>query len=262
MLYLTIRQIEYVVAVAKAGSLTAAAEILNVSQPSLSVSLSQLEARLGQRLFARRKGARVRLTVFGEDYVQQAEALLALARRLDDPAVSRLAVEGTLLLGCFQDLAPSHLAHALQVLRRALPAVDLRWRVADFATLAREMIDGRIDISITYDLGLDSGFERIPFGEAVPHAFVGESHPLAGRDSVSLRELAGHALILFEEGLSVRHVLGLFRQVERSPVVSHRVAALEVMRSLAAIGDGVGISYTVPPGDRSYGQGALAATAC
>ena len=51
MLYISLRQYEYIVAVAEAGSLTRAAEHLNVSQPSLSVAITRVEERLGALLF-------------------------------------------------------------------------------------------------------------------------------------------------------------------------------------------------------------------
>ena len=51
MLYITLRQLEYVVAVARAGSLSEAAKTLGVSQPSLSVAITQVEDRLGLKLF-------------------------------------------------------------------------------------------------------------------------------------------------------------------------------------------------------------------
>lgn len=259
MLYVTLRQVEYVAAVARAGGLSAAAALLHVSQPSLSVALAQVEARLGQPLFLRRKGARLGLTPFGERYVAEAEALLAQARRLEDPTALRRAVEGRLSLGCFEDLAPRYLAPMLTRLREDLPGVEIRWRVAGFEALAREMLEGRVDLALTYDLGLDASFERTVVGEAVPHAFVATGHSLAGEGEVALAVLARESLILFEEGLSIRHVLSLFRAVGATPAVRHRAGSLEVMRSLAAHGEGVGISYTVPPSQLSYdGAGVVA----
>ena len=259
MLYITLRQIEYVVAVARAGSLSAAAAHLNVSQPSVSVALAQVEARLQHKLFLRRKGAPLALTSFAERYVAEAEALLALARRLEDPAQVRAALNSQITLGCFEDLAPHYLARALACLRAALPGVDLRYRVADFETLAREMIEGRIDLSLTYDLGLDASFARHQVTMAVPHAFIAAQSPLAGDAPIPLADLAQQPLILFDEGLSIRHVLRLFTGIGMVPVVRHRVKSLEVMRSLAASGEGVGIAYTVPPGGLSYGGQAVRA---
>lgn len=252
MLHLTLRQLEYVVTVARAGSLSGAATTLNVSQPSLSVALGQVEATLGEKLFIRSKGAPLRMTMFANRFVAEAETLLAMARRLEDPATIQRAVNGTVVLGCFEDLAPHHLAPILRLLRKTLPGVEIIWKIADFETLAREMREGRISLSLTYDLGLDSGFNRIALLAVAPHAFVASDHDLADRTTLTLQDIAAEPLILFEEMLSNRHTLQLFRSQGLSPTVAHRVRSLEIMRSLAAYGEGVGISYGRPPGERSY----------
>lgn len=252
MLYLTLRQYEYVAAVAQAGSLSAAAAQLNISQPSLSVALTQVEARLGQNLFIRRKGTPITLTAAGDSYVSQVEELLSLARRLEDPARMRKSMTGRLTLGLFEDLAPTYLCPLLEHLTESLAGVEFRYRIADFETLAREMLDGRIDVSVTYDLGLDGSFHKQALSRVTPCALVSDRDPLAARTSVSLMDLADRPLVLFEEGLSVRHVLGLFRKLGERPLVQHRVKSLEVMRSLAGRGPCVGISYSNPPHDRTY----------
>ncbi|AUG51958.1 LysR family transcriptional regulator [Thalassospira marina] len=263
MLYLTLRQIEYVVAVAHAGSLAQAAQNLHVSQPALSVALNLVEEKLGQKLFIRRKGSPITLTAFAQNYISEAEKLLAQAQRLEDPAALARIINGTLTLGCFDDLAPTCLAPVLQSLRAHLPDVALRWRIQDFESLARDMREGQIDLAITYDLGLDSSFDKTALRAVSPHAFIAPQNPLATLPRLHLADLATHPLILFEEGLSIRHMLNLFRMQGHNPKVIHRVRALEVMRSLAAADDGVGIAYTRPPGDVSYdGNPVLAREIC
>lgn len=252
MLQLTLRQIEYVVAVARAGSLSAAAAALNVSQPSLSVALSHVEATLGEKLFIRSKGSPLRVTTFANRFVAEAEALLAMARRLEDPETIERAVNGFVVLGCFEDLAPHYLAPMLKHLRRSLPGVEIVWRIAEFEALARDMREGRINMALTYDLGIDSSFVRTALFEVAPIAFCSSEHPFATRSCVTLKDIASEPLILFEEMLSNRHALQLFRGQGLSPAVAYRVRSLEIMRSLAANGEGVGISYALPPGDRSY----------
>ncbi|MCC0065068.1 MAG: LysR family transcriptional regulator [Defluviimonas sp.] len=252
MLYMTLRQMEYVVAVARGRSLSEAAVQLNVSQPSLSNALTQVEARLGHRLFRRRKGTATTLTPEGEVFVGEAEALLARARRLEDPARYARARTGRLGLGLFDDLAPFHLGPLLDALARALPDVEVHYSVADFEVLARDLLDGRIDMAVSYDLGLDASFRRDELARVPPQALLAPDDPLAGQARVTLAELADRPLILFNEGLSVRHMLGLFRQVGARPRVAHRVRSLEVMRSLAAGGVGTGISYSAPDTAQTY----------
>lgn len=258
MLRLTLRQIEYVAAVADSGSLTEAAARLNVSQPALSVAIAQVEQQVGITLFQRRKGRRLAPTAAAPAFLDRARELLSLAQALEDPARAGRG-EGRLRLGCFQDLAPVWLPGSLTRLRAALPGVEVVPMAVDFARLADGLREGAIDLAISYDLGLDASVRRQVLARVAPHAFLPPGAALAAQDSVTLADLARHPLILFDEGLSVRHMLRLFQSQGLHPLVRHRVATLEIMRSLAAHGEGIGISYTRPPADVAYDGTALAA---
>lgn len=255
MLYITLRQMEYVVAVDRYRSLTAAAEALNVSQPSLSVAISQVEQRLDGQLFVRRKGAPVTVTAQGREFVSRAQALIATAERLETSFNSEEKSQRPLLqpvrFGIFADLAPMWLAPILKSVRAGLPDIEIVPVIDSFSALAVGLKQGNIDIALTYDLGLDAGFDRVPVMQVAPSAFFSAVEGLP-TGSVSLQELARHRLILFEEGLSSQHVLRLFKARGLNPHVTHRVSSLEVLRSLAANGEGVGISYTCPPGRQTY----------
>lgn len=252
MLYLTLRQYEYVVAVSKAGSMSAAAQMLNISQPALSVAVATVETHLGRPLFIRRKGTPIRPTGFARGFLAEAEALLAKAAQLENPRADFNKPPQKLRIGCFSDLAPVWLAPSLKRLRAEFADIELLPLVADFETLAEGMAEGQLDLAITYDLGLDARFTRHKLSAVSPGAFVAAGDPLAQQQSVPLKQLASRDLILFDEGLSVRHMLALFSQEGVRPRVAHRVASLEVMRSFAANGEGVGISYTTPLSDHSY----------
>ena len=191
------------------------------------------------------------LTPQGRSFAARAEALLAQAAQLEDPGAPPPAARH-LTLGCFVDLAPFLLAPALRHLRARLPDVTLRYRVEPFEALIAGMTAGAIDLAVTYDLGLDGGFSRCPLYTARPHAILAPDHPLAGTTDLTLSALAEAPLILSEEGLSAQHMLTLFRRQGLSPVVAHRAASLENLRSLAAHGEGVGISYSAPPAGTSY----------
>ncbi|ODT21082.1 MAG: LysR family transcriptional regulator [Kaistia sp. SCN 65-12] len=252
MLYLSLRQLEYVVAVARAGSLTIAAQQVNVSQPALSVAITQVEGHLKQKLFHRRKGAPVTLTGFGRLFLEDAEVLLAEAARLESPGGLSQRRLGRIALGVFEDLAPGHLAPLLKLLRARFPELEIRTKVATFEVLAEAVLSGEIDVALTYDLGLDASFQRDLYAEVSPQAWLQPADPLANRDQIHLSDLVDRPLILSDQGLSIRHMLGLFRSIGVTPHIAHRAASIEVLRSLAANGEGVGISYTNPTGTLSY----------
>ena len=251
MLYLTLRHYSYVVAIADQGSLSAAAAHLNVSQPSLSNALDTIEARLQRPLFLRGRGQGVTITPDGRSFVKEAKTLIASARRLEQSGQAPLS-QTNAALGCFHDLAPFVLAPALSGLRRALPDIELRSRLGSFETLVRDMTEGAIDLAITCDIGLDARFSKRVLGHLRPHAFVAKDHPLANRTQLSLRDLVEEQLILSDDGLSVQHMVKLCQSAGFTPHLAGHAAPVEVMRSLAAHGIGIGISYSVPPSKQSY----------
>lgn len=251
MLYISLRQYEYVCAIGQYGSLSAAAQHLNVSQPALSNALTRVEDKLGYPLFARKRGAAMALTPQGRSFIEDAEALLTSAARLEN-ASDTGAVKARLRLGCFVDLAPFLLARALRQLRSILPDIAVSYRVDSFQGLISGLADGQIDLALTYGLSMDATFTRHTLYSSAPNAVMSPDHELASHSRVTIQDLAAYPLILSEEGLSAQHMLGLFRQVGQNPTIAHRAASLEIQRSLAAHNEGVAISYANPPMGVSY----------
>lgn len=240
MLSLTLRQIEYATATARHGGMSAAATALHVSQPALSVALAQLEAHLGQPLFLRRPGGRLMPTPFGQHWLDEAAAALERLSRLADPA--RLAGQ-SLRLAVFTDLAATCIGPLLAQADRGL---DLLAEPMGFEELSNALRRGRVDLALTWDLGLEAGIARQVIARIPPHAVLAPDHPLAAHDSLSLTALADQPLILTDQGLSISHMRGLFARAGLQPRIARRAASLELMRSLAANGLGVGLSYTNP----------------
>jgi DNA-binding transcriptional LysR family regulator len=243
-----LRQYQYVVAVADAGSMTEAAVALNVSQPSLSVAINRVEATVGRAIFIRRKGAAIAITPFGHRFIEQARALLRKAVALEQSAVA----ERQFVLGCFEDIAPWYLTKALRVLREHFPEMSFQGREGRFSELASAISKGRVDLAISYDIGFDERFVRQKIKEVAPVAFLAPGHPLAAFEALELPQLGDVPLILSAEELSLGYVARVFERAGVRMTVRHKTASLEMMRSLAAQGDGVGISYSNPPSKISY----------
>src|SRR5260221_11716470 len=96
-----LRPLEYFVAVGEAGSITKAAEQVNVSPPSISASIAQLEAEFGVQLFVRKHSHGLSLTAGGRVFLKEAARLLADADALHDiPGDITLKGRGPLAIGC------------------------------------------------------------------------------------------------------------------------------------------------------------------
>jgi len=259
MLPITLRQLEYATATARFGGVTAAAEALSISQPALSVALAQLESTLGQPLFLRRPGGRIMPTAFGRTWLAEAQGQLdALTRLLSgDPPAAPVR------LACFEDLAPTLLAPLLRRISAVAPDLQVDPAILPFESVNDGLRSGRIDIAITWDLGLDASCEKTVLRQVIPHAVVAADHPLAAqaKRGTTLAAVAEHPLILADQGLSLGHMRALFTARGLPFTVAHRTASLELLRSFAANGLGVGLSYTRPWGRRSQDGAALATVA-
>jgi DNA-binding transcriptional LysR family regulator len=225
---------------------------LNVSQPALSVAIAQVEERVGARLFLRRKGVAITLTAFGRLFLADAEALLTKAEELERPGGLKLRRQALVTFGILDELAPRWLAPILVLFRQMFPETEVRARSVSFDTLTEALLSGQVDIGLTYDLGLDATFERDTLMRVTPWIWLGPDDDLANRRTISLDDIADRPLILSDQDLSIQHMLGLFRRIGKIPVVRHRAASIELLRSLAANGEGVGLSYTNPTGTLSY----------
>ena len=256
MLPVTIRQIEYATATARFGGVTAAAEALHISQPALSVALAQLEATLGQPLFLRRPGGPIAQTAFGRTWLAEAQAQLDALTRLMNGKTPSAPVR----LACFEDLAPTLLAPLLKRIATNAPGLMVEPTVLPFEAISEGLRAGRIDLALTWDLGLDASCEKTILRQIAPHAVTAADHPLAAdaRRGTTLAAISQHPLILADQGLSLGHMRALFSARGLPFTVAHRTASLELLRSFAANGLGVGLSYTRPWGRRSQDGAGLA----
>src|ERR1700748_283297 len=111
-------QLRYVVAVARTGNFSRAAEQCRVSQPSLSQQIQKLEDELGERLFDRMK-RQTKLTSYGEAFLRRAVRILEetdLALREASDAKSLMS--GTLSIGVLPTIAPYLLPKAISAFAR------------------------------------------------------------------------------------------------------------------------------------------------
>lgn len=148
MINMTLKQLRYVDALARQCHFGRAAEVSAVTQPALSMQIRDLEASLGTPLFER--GAReVRLTEFGETFVERARMILRSVEELED--LARAAGErlsGRLRIGVIPTVAPYLLPQVIGELTRQYPDLDLQLRETTTAKLLHEIADGRLDTAI------------------------------------------------------------------------------------------------------------------
>ena len=231
----TLRQIEYFIATAEAGSITLAAERINISQPSISTAISQLEAELGAQLFLRRHAQGLSLTRTGRDLLIEAKQLMDQAQRLYHAACEATdTVRGTLSLGCLVTFAPMVLPEVTHSFAAAYPGARVMPQVADHETLLHDLERAELDVALSYDMQLPDEYEFTPLAELLPRSLVGESDPLAQETAVPLEELAQRDLILLDLPISRDYFLGLFARKGLTPRIGARLQQQDVIRTMVA----------------------------
>lgn len=243
----TLRQIEYFIAAGETGSITHASERINISQPSISTAISQLEQELGVQLFVRHHAQGLSLTPVGRVILAESKRLTSQAESLYAVAADATGeVRGHLSLGCFVTLAPMVMPEFSHSFTAAFPATQIQHSVGDHEQILRSLRQVEIDIAIAYDLEVPDDIAFQPLTRLPVHAVVHEGHPLADRAAVSLKELATEPLILLDLPLSRDYFLALFLKEGLSPRVAARSAHQEVVRTMVANGYGYTLANVRP----------------
>jgi len=252
MIAFSFRQLEYFVAAAEHGSISAAARARHVSQPSVSTAIAQLEETLGEPLFRRQVSRGLELTPAGQRLLGRARDILALAAGITVDEGGQRGLSGQLSLTCFQDLGPYYVPRLLAGFRERHPGVSVTLFEADLATVHRTLNVGKAELALTYDLGFDQRVERWMLARLPPYALLPADHALANQPDVSLAALAQERLILEDIAQTREYFLSLFWAHGLHPQLHQYTQTFEMQRGLVAHGYGVALSCTRPAGDHSY----------
>ena len=200
-----LRQVEYVVGVVDAGTFTAAAAALHVSQPSLSQGIARLEAELGTPLF-HRVGRGAVLSAAGAAFVGPARRMLREARLARESVEAVAEVEaGTLDIVALPTLAADPVAVAVGRFRRAHPGVVVRIAEPDSArAVADRVSDGRAEIGLTDAL---AAREDLVVEHLVDQELVLVRPPGAADTPVRVAALASIEFVTTPVGTSTRRHL-------------------------------------------------------
>jgi DNA-binding transcriptional LysR family regulator len=254
----TLRQLEYLVTVGDTGSITRAAERLNVSSPTISTAIAQIEAEFGLTLFARRHAQGLSLTQAGRQVAVQARVVLAEAGRLVDlTAEIAGTVRGPLNVGCLLTFAQIVLPGLRRSFCDRYREVTFQQSECHQSDLFRGLRDGTLDVALTYDLDIPADLQFEPLAVLPPCAVVSPDHPLAGRASVTAADLAPHPMVLLDLPMSADYFRAFFAAEGLQPLVAERTRDLTVMHGLVANDFGYSIANIRPASDRAADGRAL-----
>lgn len=243
--------------VVETGSFSKAARALQLSQPSVSTHLRQLEAALGTAL-VEKIGGRVRLTPPGAAAVAEARELLEGLRRLREAAAgAQLDVRGGLTVAASTTPANYVLPTLLGRFERSHPGVRTRLVVGNSARVLDLLSRNEADLGA---LGIEpppAAFESRPLGWDDIVIFAHRDHPLARqRGAVSPADCARHRFLIRESDSATRRLSdGWFSRHGIRPAVME-LGCPETLKRAAAAGLGIGIlskdAVSAPGGETEF----------
>ena len=248
----TLRQLEYFVVVGEEGSIAGASARVNVSSPSISAAISQLEAEFGLPLFVRKHAHGLSLTQSGRQFLTHAKRVLSEADALNRLADSISGnVQGRLTVGCLLTFAQVLLPAIRRQFEEDHPQAEVSQVEADQLVLFDKLRRGEIDVALSYDLEIPSDLEFLPLRALPPYVMMAADNPLAERDNISVSDLTDQPMVLLDLPLSSDYFLSFFDSVGSGPKIVERTRDMAVMRSLVANGFGFGIANIRPYSDLS-----------
>ncbi len=238
-----LRQLEYFVAVAEEANFTRAAERVHISQSGVSAQLRRLEEELGATLIER-NGRTSSLTAAGEAALGPARAALAAADdvRLAVDDVNEL-LRGELVIGMVVACTVAPLFDALATFHDRYPGVDVTLHEDASDRLLDLVRGGGADLALVGTAGPPpadlASLEIVSEGLV---ALVPPSHPLAGRERLTARQLAPHRVVSLPVGTGIRAAFDRWcARGGATPEIALQATAPDTVVDLAARGMGVAI---------------------
>ena len=239
----TLRQLQFFVAAAEAGSVSGAARALSISQSSVTEAIRALEDDLGVILFDRQARGLL-ITHKGSAFLRHARQILA------DVATARTAFRdeaetatGRLSLGVTSLVAGYVLSDILSRFRRAFPQVELNVIEDNGDYLQHLLIGGELDVAVLLTSSVkDRMALQVETLLVSPYRlWLPLGHALAQQEAIALEELAGQPLIQLMVDEIEESTRRLTAALPVKPEVAFRTRSVEAVRALVATGAGLAI---------------------
>lgn len=244
---LTLRQMEYFLAVLDTGSMTKAAENCHASQSATSMAIAQLEKILGAPLFTRNRKASLTPTTVALAFAEHARRSIESAEAAQAAATETLLeLSGPLRVGCLHNLARLVLPPLAQQCVERYPGIDLQLFEDSAAQLQADVRHGRIDLALVYSLQVDTDLPLTRLSEIRLHAMLPTTHHLATAESVSWRDLAQEPAILLDAPPTVERIQAQAHRIGVHLNIRWALSSMETIRSLVARGLGYSLTNTPP----------------
>ncbi len=230
------------VEVARQQGFTRASETLHVTQPAISKTIRALEEELGTPLLHRERRS-VKLTDAGRIVLERAQGVLDSLRVIEQEVVELAALRrGQLRMGMPPIVGVTFFPALLAEFHRAHPGIALELREAGSHDVEARVASRDLDVGAVVLPTDEATFETMPFVHDELRAVLHRSHPLAGRRSLVLRELAGAPFVLYRPEFALHgHILDACRHAGFKPAIVSESSHWDFIVEMVAANIGVAL---------------------
>ena len=237
----TLRQLEYIVTVHRLGRFGLAADLLGVSQPSLSAQIAAVESDLGHPLFTRNRSG-VQATAKGEALITRAQAILRQVQDLRDEMASDAPFAGRLRLGVLPSIGPYLLPQVVKSLHDTHPDLRIAVREENTRDLESGLTTGRFDAIISTPEDHPNTRQTRLFRETLWVATATDDPLAAQPGPATAQALAGRTLLTLDTGHRLaRIVYALAAQAGGTVSGDYEGTSLDSILLMAATGSGIAV---------------------
>lgn len=212
----TIKQLYTFIAVAETLHMSAAAKRLYISQPTVSLMISELEKEYNA-VFFDRSGRRLSLTTAGSAFLRQAYQVTQEYERLETLFQAPAARRG-LRAGATVTIGNTLMPRIMSRLLREKPDIQPHIVVDNTSRLEGMLLSGELDIALIEGSVRSQMVTRMPLVEDSLVVVCSRSHPFCGRERITPADLRNQNFILREQGSGTRRLFEAFMQTARIPV--------------------------------------------
>ncbi len=235
---ITVKQIQYFLALVELKHFGQAAELCSITQPALTIQIQLLEGQLGKKLFEKSYKS-IHLTRFGEQFLQKAHNII---RELNDiyalTKSDTKVLSGTMTFGAIPTIAPYLLPKLIERISQTQPSLEIHLRESITETLLKDLKYHRIDVAIIALPFETSGFEVAPLFEE--NFVLARACSDQTKFSSHFDHLKGQTWLMLEAGHCLRdQTIDFCKTRGLVPNQTHECTSLSTLVQMASMNMGV-----------------------
>lgn len=228
---MNIENIEAFVYINHYGSFNKAAEVLYISQPTVTARIQSLERELDCRVFDR-LGKQISLTDKGKQFLPYAQQILQIYQNGKYQVQAKGHIPNELRIGSTVSVSNYLMPHLMLHLKRRYPHITIKLTTASTEVLIDKLKSKELDLAFIRKV-VNPAIQAFPFCEDPISLYVQEGHRLAKAQRTSLEDIRQETLVFFECGsLDWMRLHRVFESMEQPPKIEYQVDNLETAKKL------------------------------